>query len=179
MRTTALLLLLLLLGGCATTPGHKPASPPPGDQPPLEAAPPPPTMQPVQPADPGRPLKPAPTPPGPAPAPLPQQPAPPGIPLDEARQIPPLAPAQVRVTRADGATAVTWEGTGGDLDRYEVYCKTAIEGGWQLIGSVPARADNTGAYRWLDSRPAGSVACTYGVAAVNTLGARSEITSAP
>lgn len=101
---------------------------------------------------------------------------PPGISAEESQQLPPLPPAGVRLVLTEGRVSVHWHGTKSPVAHYEVYRQTRGTPTWQLVGTVPATADDTGEYSWLDDQSPRAGA-TYGVAAVSAGGVRSVITT--
>ncbi|MGH2541356.1 MAG: hypothetical protein ACRDIB_01080 [Ardenticatenaceae bacterium] len=101
-----------------------------------------------------------------------------GISPEEAAQIVPLPPARLLVEVEEGRVVLRWRGTGGDLDRYDIYRKESEVEEWQSVAAVPATEDNTHWYEW--EGPAASAGTTYiyGIEAVSLFGTSSPLVEA-
>ena len=72
-----------------------------------------------------------------------------GLSMELDSLIPPAPPAHVTAIASDKGVAVTWQGTGTDVDQfYNVYQRVEGDECWEHIGAVPIVDDNSGGYEF-------------------------------
>jgi hypothetical protein len=99
-----------------------------------------------------------------------------GISREEDAQLTPSHPSQVTARLANGASVLTWLGTGDDrIQYYQLYRRASDSEDWLPISRVEAIEDNRGWYGFTDSAIAQGIAYRYGVSAIDVYGHESAI----
>ena len=102
-----------------------------------------------------------------------------GLSLEIDRLIPPAPPANASFSLSDETVAVTWQGTGTDVDEfYNIYRLREGEDCWELVGIEPVEGQNQGVYTFnamVTDRQGGDA---YGVATVDLYNNESDLSIA-